>query len=151
MQRALLGVPLCCFPQIGARLLAAAAPRGARDQSPRNPAHPPQLQIADGVFVWDETAEEPSLKDVNIDVPPGSLTMVVGGVGSGKSSVLSAVIGQMERTRGDVAVGGRVAYVAQTAWIINDSVQARAGGRGRMAGGRCMCGAGGRLRVACRV
>ena len=81
------------------------------------------VRIEDADFVWDDAAEEPSLRGVDLDVPPGSLTMIVGGVGSGKSSVLSAIIGQMERRRGRVAVGGRVAYVAQTAWIINDSVQ----------------------------
>jgi len=81
------------------------------------------MQIHAGNFVWDEAAEEPTLRDINLDVPPGSLTMIVGSVGCGKSSVLSAIIGQMERSGGSVAVGGRVAYVAQTAWIINDSVQ----------------------------
>jgi ABC-type Mn2+/Zn2+ transport system ATPase subunit len=65
--------------------------------------------------------------------------MVVGNVGSGKSSVLSAIIGQMERVAGKVVVGGRVAYVAQTAWIINDSVQVRLAGW-------LVCGWRGRLR-----
>jgi ABC-type Mn2+/Zn2+ transport system ATPase subunit len=78
--------------------------------------------------VWDETSEAPDLRGIDLDVPPGSLTMVVGSVGSGKSSVLAAVIGQMERAAGKVSVGGRVAYVAQTAWIINDSVQVEGGG-----------------------
>jgi ABC-type multidrug transport system fused ATPase/permease subunit len=81
------------------------------------------FQVADGNFTWDVTNEEPSLRDINFEAAPGSLTMVVGSVGSGKSSLLAALIGQMEGVSGSVAVGGNVAYVAQTAWIVNDSVQ----------------------------
>jgi ABC-type uncharacterized transport system ATPase component len=47
------------------------------------------------------------------------VVQVVGGVGSGKSSVLGALIGHISKRSGSVAVGGRVAYVAQTAWITN--------------------------------
>lgn len=53
----------------------------------------------------------------------GSLTMIVGGVGSGKSSVLNALIGHITRKGGEVEVGGRIAYVAQSAWIMNDTLQ----------------------------
>ena len=49
--------------------------------------------------------------------------MVVGSVGSGKSSILSALIGFMSRRSGSVSIGGRTAYVAQTSWIMNDTVQ----------------------------
>lgn len=63
------------------------------------------------------------LRDITFEARPGTLTLVVGSVASGKSSLLSALIGQMEAVAGSVAVGGRMAYVAQTAWIINDSVQ----------------------------
>jgi hypothetical protein len=80
-------------------------------------------QVVDGDFTWDPTLPTPSLRGVNLEVPPGSLTMVVGSVGSGKSSLLGALIGQMDRVAGKAAVGGSVAYVAQVAWIINDSVQ----------------------------
>lgn len=76
-----------------------------------------------GDFTWEAGSSEASLTGVTFSAAPGSLTMVVGSVGSGKSSVLSALIGQMERVKGSVAVGGRVAYVAQSAWIVNDSVQ----------------------------
>lgn len=79
------------------------------------------------MFTW-ESGGDPStayMHDISFEARPGTLTMVVGSVASGKTSLLSALIGQMERLQGTVAVGGRVAYVAQTAWIINDSVQVR--------------------------
>eukprot|EP00878_Enallax_costatus_P008308 GHUV01008686.1.p1 GENE.GHUV01008686.1~~GHUV01008686.1.p1 ORF type:complete len:1320 (+),score=395.23 GHUV01008686.1:299-4258(+) len=84
---------------------------------------PGHVKVVRGEFTWEAGSTEASLTGVNFEAAPGSLTMVVGSVGSGKSSLLSALIGQMERINGTVAVGGRVAYVAQTAWIINDSVQ----------------------------
>ena len=55
---------------------------------------------------------------VSVDVE-----QVVGRVGSGKSSLISALLGEMEHGRGRVALGGRVAYVAQTAWILNATLQ----------------------------
>ena len=56
-------------------------------------------------------------------MPDGSLTAVVGAVGSGKSSLLSALLGEMKRTRGVVNVFGKVAYVPQQAWIQNTTLQ----------------------------
>ncbi|WIA12103.1 hypothetical protein OEZ85_012177 [Tetradesmus obliquus] len=95
-----------------------AALRSAAEGMP--PGH---IKVEGGDFTWEAGSSEVSLTGVTFSATPGSLTMVVGSVGSGKSSVLSALIGQMERVKGSVAVGGRVAYVAQSAWIVNDSVQ----------------------------
>uniref|UniRef100_A0A8C2XHS4 ATP-binding cassette sub-family C member 5 n=1 Tax=Cyclopterus lumpus TaxID=8103 RepID=A0A8C2XHS4_CYCLU len=53
----------------------------------------------------------------------GSLVGICGGVGSGKSSLLSALLGQMTLLEGNVAVSGGFAYVAQQAWILNDSLK----------------------------
>ena len=40
-------------------------------------------------------------------------------VGSGKSSILAALLGEMNKVRGRVSVNGNIAYVPQTAWIMN--------------------------------
>lgn len=97
------------------------------------------LQVSKGEFTWEAGSTEASLSGVSFEAMPGSLTMIVGTVGSGKSSLLSALIGQMERISGTVAVGGQVAYVAQTAWIINDSVQVGSAFAGGQAGGDSGC------------
>jgi len=49
--------------------------------------------------------------------------MVVGPVGSGKSSVISAVLGELPIEAGNAAVGGSIGYVAQEAYIFNSSVR----------------------------
>uniref|UniRef100_A0A8C9VEL1 ABC-type glutathione-S-conjugate transporter n=1 Tax=Scleropages formosus TaxID=113540 RepID=A0A8C9VEL1_SCLFO len=60
---------------------------------------------------------------INLQVARGSLVAVVGHVGSGKSSLLSAVLGETEKRSGRVSVKGSVAYVPQQAWIQNAALQ----------------------------
>merc|ERR1719232_1502735 len=56
---------------------------------------------------------------MNIDMKKGELIAVVGKIGSGKSSLLSAILGEMQKIRGDRIINGRISYVAQQAWIQN--------------------------------
>ncbi len=64
-----------------------------------------------------------TLKDISIKVPPGRLVAVVGMVGSGKSSLLSALLGEMERVSGHAATRGTISYVPQQAWIQNATLR----------------------------
>ena len=73
-------------------------------------------------FAWEDNAK-PVLREINLRVEEGSLTAVVGTVGSGKSSLLSALLGEMKRIKGMVNVHGKVAYVPQQAWIQNATLQ----------------------------
>ncbi|KAG8590814.1 hypothetical protein GDO81_006917 [Engystomops pustulosus] len=69
-------------------------------------------------FQW-ETHGSSILKDIHIKIPEGSLVAVVGQVGSGKSSLLSAILGEMNKLEGTIQRKGSVAYVSQQAWIQN--------------------------------
>lgn len=51
------------------------------------------------------------------------MVALVGMVGSGKTSVLSALLGEMNKTQGHVLVSGDIAYVPQTAWIMNATLK----------------------------
>uniref|UniRef100_A0A8C3KNM6 Multidrug resistance-associated protein 1-like n=1 Tax=Calidris pygmaea TaxID=425635 RepID=A0A8C3KNM6_9CHAR len=73
-------------------------------------------------FRWEKNGL-PVLKNLTVSIPEGSLVAVVGQVGSGKSSFLSAILGEMEKLEGTVQRRGSVAYVSQQAWIQNDSLQ----------------------------
>lgn len=68
-------------------------------------------------------AERPTLSNINLDVPPGSLVAVVGSTGEGKTSLVSAMLGELPAV-GDanVVVRGTVAYVPQISWIFNATV-----------------------------
>lgn len=79
------------------------------------------LIIEDGTFTWG--GETTTLRNINLKVKKGNLTAIVGQVGSGKTSVISALLGEMEKVKGNVNVDGRVAYVPQQAWIQNATLQ----------------------------
>ncbi|KAJ3340676.1 hypothetical protein HDU93_006533 [Gonapodya sp. JEL0774] len=66
---------------------------------------------------------EPQLRGVDFVLPKGGLMMVVGPVGSGKSSLMAALVGEMRRVEGLVEVRGSVAYCPQQAWIQNATVR----------------------------
>uniref|UniRef100_A0A3Q3W108 ABC-type glutathione-S-conjugate transporter n=1 Tax=Mola mola TaxID=94237 RepID=A0A3Q3W108_MOLML len=78
--------------------------------------------IKNGTFSWSAEGP-PCLKRINVHIPQGSLVAVVGHVGSGKSSLLSAMLGETEKRSGRVTVKGSVAYVPQQAWIQNATVE----------------------------
>ncbi|CAL8332500.1 unnamed protein product [Merluccius merluccius] len=80
------------------------------------------VAIDNGTFSWSAEGP-PCLKRINVSVPRGSLVAVVGHVGSGKSSLLSAMLGETEKRSGSVTVKGSMAYVPQQAWIQNATVQ----------------------------
>ena len=74
-------------------------------------------------FTWGDKSDPPVLKNLNFIIKKGSLTAVVGRVGSGKSSLLSALLGEMQKTNGFVNMDSSVAYVSQHAWIRNMSLK----------------------------
>ena len=57
-----------------------------------------------------------TLRNLTLSLAPGALCVVTGATGSGKSELLSALIGEADVLAGDVAVGGALAYAPQTAW-----------------------------------
>ncbi|CAG5986479.1 unnamed protein product [Menidia menidia] len=80
------------------------------------------LVVEGGYFSWSE-ATHPCLQRIDLRVKAGSLVAVVGHVGSGKSSLLSAILGEMDRRSGSVLIKGSLAYVPQLAWIQNASLK----------------------------
>ncbi|KAI1293287.1 hypothetical protein EDD11_008442 [Mortierella claussenii] len=63
------------------------------------------------------------LTKLNLHIPRGSLVAVVGPVGSGKSSLLQSMIGNMTQIEGQVTRGTNISYASQTAWIQNATIQ----------------------------
>ncbi|XP_064080545.1 multidrug resistance-associated protein 1-like [Macrobrachium nipponense] len=83
------------------------------------------IVVENGTFAWghDEDDSKPVLKGINLSVNDGSLVAVVGNVGAGKSSLCSAILGEMEKQSGRVNVKGKIAYVSQQAWIQNATLE----------------------------
>uniref|UniRef100_A0A8C7R9N7 ATP-binding cassette, sub-family C (CFTR/MRP), member 2 n=1 Tax=Oncorhynchus mykiss TaxID=8022 RepID=A0A8C7R9N7_ONCMY len=66
---------------------------------------------------------DPSFSSVSLEIKPGKLVAVVGVVGSGKSSLISAMLGEMHSSKGFINVQGSVAFVPQQAWIQNATLR----------------------------
>ncbi|DBA00659.1 TPA: LOW QUALITY PROTEIN: hypothetical protein N0F65_003588, partial [Lagenidium giganteum] len=84
------------------------------------------IQVVNASWSWPDAIDAApfQLHQVNLDIPSGSLVMVIGGVGAGKSSLLQALLGEMLTTgNGTCVVNGTVAYAAQESWLCNVSIQ----------------------------
>ncbi|KAL0388789.1 UNVERIFIED_CONTAM: ABC transporter C family member 14 [Sesamum radiatum] len=81
------------------------------------------VEVKEGTFAWEDQGGQHVLTDINFEVKKGELAAIVGMVGSGKSSLLASVLGELHKTSGKVRVCGTTAYVAQTSWIQNATIQ----------------------------
>ena len=64
-----------------------------------------------------------SVADINFEAARGELVVIVGKVGTGKSTFLQGLLHEVAASAGDVHVGGSVAYCPQTAWILSGSIR----------------------------
>ncbi|KDO21874.1 hypothetical protein SPRG_12376 [Saprolegnia parasitica CBS 223.65] len=83
---------------------------------------PSSVQMTNAAFSWAAPASvpnvpPPTLRNLSFTLLPGSLTIVVGPVGSGKSSLVSTILGEMHQVSGQRSVCNRLSYVNQEAWI----------------------------------
>ncbi|XP_061394490.1 multidrug resistance-associated protein 1 isoform X13 [Musca vetustissima] len=97
----------------------------SEELDPNNVQHDPKkphpLSIENGVFSWGDG--DITLKNINMHVKKNTLCAIVGTVGSGKSSVVQAYLGEMEKISGSVNTVGSIAYVPQQAWIQNSTLR----------------------------
>ncbi|XP_025007572.2 ATP-binding cassette sub-family C member 2 isoform X2 [Gallus gallus] len=80
------------------------------------------VRFTEATFTWEQDGNA-VIRDVTLDIKPGSLVAVVGAVGSGKSSLISAMLGEMENIKGHINIQGSLAYVPQQAWIQNATLK----------------------------
>ncbi|KAF9112250.1 Multidrug resistance-associated protein 1 [Mortierella sp. AM989] len=115
--------------------------------TPQDPSEP-VIRIKDAAFTWTDPVDDAmdsqsgersrllsgqesphhgavsaTLQSIDISLHNGKLIAVVGRVGQGKSSLLSAIIGEMYKIHGKVQISGKVAYIPQQAWITNATLK----------------------------
>lgn len=78
----------------------------------------------EGNFSWDSTSEKCILKDIDFTVAKGEFVCLFGKSGSGKTALLSAILGGLESMSTDskVVVNGTMANVGQTPWLLNETI-----------------------------
>ncbi|KAF9109180.1 hypothetical protein BGX27_007889 [Mortierella sp. AM989] len=79
------------------------------------------VELQDGEFTWDGGDNGPALSSINLKVKRGEVVAIIGEVGSGKSSFIAALLGQIRQTGGGpkMKIYGKSSYVPQEAWLIN--------------------------------
>uniref|UniRef100_A0A8C4EQY9 ABC-type glutathione-S-conjugate transporter n=1 Tax=Dicentrarchus labrax TaxID=13489 RepID=A0A8C4EQY9_DICLA len=126
----ILRFPLAMLPMLIAAMVQTTVSRkrlekflGGEDLDSDIVRHDPSfntaVSISDGSFAWEKEADPL----VSLDIKPGRLVAVVGAVGSGKSSLMSALLGEMHSTKGFINIQGSLAFVPQQAWIQNATVR----------------------------
>lgn len=135
----LLASPLTMMPMILAALVEAgvavgrissflAADELQPDAIKREPAvaniGDVSVKITTGYFTWNKNdTDNVCLKNINFSATKGSLSCIVGRVGSGKSSFLQATLGELWKIKGEVVLQGSTAYVSQQYFIMNATIR----------------------------
>ncbi|KAI1452911.1 P-loop containing nucleoside triphosphate hydrolase protein [Annulohypoxylon moriforme] len=94
------------------------------DERARKPKFAPSIHISDGNFGWDD--DKPCLKKINITIPSSALTIVVGPIASGKSTLCKALLGETPVAYGQISMDyrpSRIGYCDQTPYLSNATIR----------------------------
>ena len=72
---------------------------------------------------WSSESPELTLSNVNLRVQPTTVVAVIGKVGSGKSSLIQTILGELPIEGGNIKVNGVVSYAAQEPWLFSGSIR----------------------------
>ncbi|KAF2734747.1 putative multidrug resistance protein [Polyplosphaeria fusca] len=97
--------------------------RPTRSLNNRN-LHPSDVvRISNASFGW-TTATAPVLREINLSLPRSQLTLLIGPVASGKSTLLKGILGEVPVSTGSTYVSEQsISYCDQTPWLTNASVK----------------------------
>ncbi|KAH8365091.1 hypothetical protein KR084_001279, partial [Drosophila pseudotakahashii] len=72
---------------------------------------------------WDPKSPDYTLSGVNLQVQPGRIVAIMGTTGSGKSSLIQAILGELKAECGKINVNGSVSYASQEPWLFSGTVR----------------------------
>eukprot|EP00063_Salmo_salar_P032416 XP_014007251.1 PREDICTED: multidrug resistance-associated protein 4-like [Salmo salar] len=83
----------------------------------------PNVDIQDLICYWDTSQDAPSLQNLSLTVKSEQLVAVIGPVGAGKSSLLSAILGELPHDKGVLKVKGQLTYASQQPWVFPGTIR----------------------------
>ncbi|XP_076687192.1 ATP-binding cassette sub-family C member 5-like isoform X2 [Andrena cerasifolii] len=113
----------------GTFVYESSTPRAKKSKNPSDEKKKASSNAKDKIEL--EKLNEPSkqtqyvelLNDIKFQAAKGELVGICGQVGSGKSSLLLAALGQLKMIQGHISREGSCAYVSQQAWIVNATLK----------------------------
>ncbi|XP_053998357.1 ATP-binding cassette subfamily C member 4-like isoform X2 [Hylaeus anthracinus] len=94
-----------------------------KKDSPVTNEEPYAVKMVNLTAKWEPGQSENTLEEMNLAIEKGKVYAVIGMVGAGKSSFLSAILGEIEPTEGHVKVNGSLSYAGQEAWVFGSTVR----------------------------
>ncbi|XP_037813415.1 multidrug resistance-associated protein 4-like isoform X2 [Lucilia sericata] len=79
------------------------------------------VEIENVTASWD--ASKPTLRNISLVVPKGKLCVIAGPVGSGKSSLLQLILGELNADQGSIKVEDDISYASQEPWLFSGTIK----------------------------
>ncbi|KAJ7363563.1 hypothetical protein OS493_009723 [Desmophyllum pertusum] len=83
----------------------------------------PYLSISDASYSWNRDLLTEELSGITFNVCNGDMLAITGAVGSGKSSLLTAILGELPLSKGEISYHGKMAYVPQIPWVFSGTIR----------------------------
>ncbi|XP_063829398.1 probable multidrug resistance-associated protein lethal(2)03659 [Ostrinia nubilalis] len=81
------------------------------------------IQFEEACSRWIKSSSKNDVEDITLKIKSGSLTTIIGAVGSGKSTILHMILGELPCSRGTMEVKGSISYASQDPWLFVGSVR----------------------------
>ncbi|KAL9978591.1 hypothetical protein ACROYT_G016125 [Oculina patagonica] len=83
----------------------------------------PQVFLENVSCFWSQMSERPALRNASLSATNGQLVGITGPVGSGKTSLLMCILGELPISSGKISCIGKIAYISQTPWVCSGTVR----------------------------
>jgi len=90
---------------------------------PSSPSANPSILMREATFRWGLSDLSPVLHNISLDVKAGQMVAITGPIGSGKSSLLLAILKEVALSSGVLEVSGSISYASQEPWLVSESVR----------------------------
>lgn len=85
-----------------------------------------KIEFKNVTAIWsrdDESGRITGIKNINLKITDYEMCAIIGSVGSGKSTMLQALLHEIEIDSGELLVNGRISYASQEPWLFEGTVR----------------------------